>query len=280
MISGKARLAGVMGWPVSHSLSPRMHNHWLEQYGIDGAYVPLAVAPEHLAEAVRALPKLGFAGWNVTLPHKEAMLRLVDELDPLARSVGAVNTVIVQKNGRLLGKNTDVYGFIENLNRQQPEWKRDGKAVILGAGGAARGVVAGLKQEGVSNILLTNRTREKAEALATEMKTDVLDWQEKESALTECDLLVNTTSLGMQGQAPLELSLEAFPKTGIACDIVYTPLMTPLLQAAQVRGNRIVTGLGMLMHQAVPGFSAWFGSEPNVDNTLEQLLLQQLGEAR
>lgn len=281
MTTGKAALAGVMGWPVGHSLSPLLHNYWLERYGIYGAYVPLPVAPENLEAVTQALPRAGFGGWNVTVPHKEAMLALVDRVEPLAERVGAVNTVVVQEGGTLLGHNTDVYGFMENLTRQQPGWKENTeRALVLGAGGAARAVIVGLQEAGVEEIECCNRSLDRAKQLVDNLDggLGVVPWDEREIALEEAGLLVNTTSLGMEGQPPLHLALDALPETAIVYDIVYAPLYTPLLQTAKKRGNPVVTGLGMLMHQAVPGFAAWFGREPEVDKEIEQLLLRQLQE--
>ena len=265
-ITGKARLAGVVGWPVAHSLSPRIHNFWLNQLGIDGAYVPLAVAPENLTDTLRTISKLGFAGVNITIPHKEAALTAMDRLDDLARRVGAVNTVTVEDGG-LRGGNTDGFGFMANLRADTPDLDvNSGPAVVLGAGGAARGIVAALIDSGAGDIRLLNRTRTRAEALAADMNKDVqvLDWETRAEALEGAALLVNTTSLGMDGNPALELSLEGLPTSAVVTDAVYTPLETPLLVAARARGNVAVGGLGMLLHQARPGFAMWFGAEPEV----------------
>ena len=279
ILTGKARIAGVMGWPVAHSRSPRLHGFWLERYGIDGAYVPFAIRPEDVEAALRALPKLGFAGTNVTVPHKEAVLRLVDDVDPVARRIGAVNTVVVGADGRLSGSNTDAFGFLEHLRASAPGWSpAAGPAVILGAGGAARAVCAALADAGVREIRILNRTRERADAvaaLAPGIATG-LDWRERDAALGGAALLVNTTTLGMAGQAPLELNLSDLPRTAVVDDIVYVPLETGLLRAARARGNVVVDGLGMLLHQARPGFAAWFGVEPQVDDALRDFLLADL----
>ena len=275
------RLAGVMGWPVAHSRSPVLHGFWLAAYGIDGAYVRLAVRPENLARALKALPLLGFAGCNLTLPHKEAALAVLDEIDPAARAVGAVNTVIVRADGSLEGRNTDGYGFLENLRAAAPHWRAAaGPAVILGAGGAARAIAAALIAAGVPEIRLVNRTPARAAALAKALKGNVrgLPWEDRGKALAGAALLVNATSLGMVGQPALDLSLEALPLTAIVNDIVYAPLETPLLAAARRRGHPAVDGLGMLLHQARPGFAAWFGQEPEVTPALRQAVLASLAK--
>ncbi|CAO3449053.1 Shikimate 5-dehydrogenase I alpha (EC 1.1.1.25) [Azospirillum argentinense] len=276
-ISGKAKLAGVMGWPIGHSRSPRLHGYWLERYGIDGAYVPLAVPPDRIEQAIRALPALGFRGCNVTVPHKEAAYRTVDRLDATARRMGAVNTIVVGEDGSLEGRNTDGFGFIENLRSGAPGWKAtDGPALVIGAGGAARAVVASLLDEGAPRVWLVNRTRARAEELAADIggAIEVADWVSRETLLEGAALVVNTTTQGMAGQPPLELDLRALPGSAVVTDIVYTPLMTPLLTAAQARGNRVVDGVGMLLHQARPGFAAWFGREPEVTEGLKAAVLQ------
>ena len=276
-ISGKAKLAGVMGWPVGHSRSPRLHGYWLEHYGIDGAYVPLAVPPDRIEQAIRALPALGFRGCNVTVPHKEAAYRTVDRLDATAKRMGAVNTIVVGEDGSLEGRNTDGFGFIENLKSGAPGWTAaDGPALVIGAGGAARAVVASLLDEGAPQVWLVNRTRARAEELASDIggAIEVADWVSRETLLEGAALVVNTTTQGMAGQPPLDLDLRALRGSAVVTDIVYTPLMTPLLSAAQARGNRVVDGIGMLLHQARPGFAAWFGREPEVTEGLKAAVLQ------
>lgn len=276
IVSGKARLAGVLGWPVSHSRSPRLHGFWLEKLGLDGAYLPLAVAPENLASVIHALPRMGFKGANVTVPHKEAVMRLVDHLDPLAARIGAVNTLVVRDDGSLEGRNTDAYGFFENLRRGCPAWApSSGPAAVIGAGGAARAVVAALADAGVPEIRLANRSRERAEALAADLggPVKVVEWAERADMLAGCALLVNTTTLGMTGQSNLDLDLSALPASALVNDIVYVPLETDLLARARARGNRTVDGLGMLLHQAVPGFEAWFGQRPEVTDELRAFVL-------
>ncbi len=270
-ISGKAIVAGVMGWPVGHSRSPVLHNFWLARAGIDGAYIPMAVPPDRLGEALRALPALGLAGTNVTIPHKEAAFAAVDEADGIARRIGAVNTVVVRGDGALSGSNTDAFGFVEALRSRLGTWSGTGiAAAVLGAGGAARAIVAALQDEGAGEIRLVNRTRARADALCERFGAPLVavDWDEREGALEGAALVVNTTSLGMAGGAPLELRLDGLPAEAVVNDIVYSPLETPLLAAARARGCRAVDGLEMLLHQARPGFAAWYGAEPVVDDAL------------
>jgi shikimate dehydrogenase len=274
-LSGRARLAGVIGWPVAHSLSPRLHGHWLHRYGIDGAYVPLPVPPERLEQALSALPALGFAGANLTIPHKERAVSLVDRLSPTAERIGAVNTVVVEADGTLSGDNTDGFGFIAALSESAAGWRPEaGPAVLLGAGGAARAVAVALLDAGVPEVRLLNRTPERARTLADELGGAVhaADWAARAAALDGAALMVNTTSLGMRGQPPLVLTLDALPRTALVTDVVYTPLITPLLAFAQARGNPVVDGLGMLLHQARPGFRAWFDVDPEVDDDLRAVV--------
>lgn len=275
-ISGAARVAGIMGWPVKHSRSPRLHGAWLKNYGIDGVYVPLPVAPENLGAALKALPMLGFAGVNLTVPHKEAALSFMDEVTSAARRIGAVNTVIVLPDGKLRGDNTDCFGFIANLEASLPAWNAAaGPAVVLGAGGAARAVIAGLLDQGCPEVRLANRSRARGEAVARELgaKVRLVSWPIDAAGLSDAALLVNTTSLGMTGQPPLELSLEGLPPHAVVTDLVYAPLQTDLLIQAKTRGHQTVDGLGMLLHQARPAFAAWFGKEPEVTPALRQIVL-------
>jgi shikimate dehydrogenase len=277
-LSGKARIAGIFGWPIAHSRSPRLHGFWLERHGIDGAYVPLAVAPENFITAFRALPALGFRGVNITVPHKEAALANCDEADALARRIGAVNTVVVDPAGRLIGSNSDAFGFTESL-RHSVRWEaKAGPAVVLGAGGAARAIVVALIDAGVPEVRLVNRTRRRADALAAEFggRTTAVDWSARTEALAGAALLVNTTTLGIEGHDALELDLARLPATAVVTDIVYTPLETPLLRAAAARGNATVDGLGMLLYQALPGFEKWFGVRPAVDDALRRFVLDDL----
>lgn len=279
MLSGDAKLAGVIGWPVAHSLSPRLHGHWLEALDIDGAYLPLAVAPEHLESAVRGLAHAGFEGANVTIPHKQAVQCLCDNLSENARAIGAVNTLVF-RDGEIAGSNTDGFGFLENLRQGAPTWDAGaGPAVVLGAGGAARAVVWALLDAGVPEVRLLNRTEAKAAALAETFSNSssapvaVAAWDRRHAVLDDAALLVNSTSLGMTGQPALPIDLSSLPPTAIVTDLVYNPLETPLLAAARKRGNKIVDGLGMLLHQARPGFTAWFGVQPDVTVALRRAVL-------
>ena len=277
-LSGRARLAGVMGWPVAHSLSPRLHGYWLKEYGIDGAYVPLPVRPDRLGPALRALGDLGFAGCNLTVPHKEAALSELTEIAEEARRVGAVNTILVRSDGTLYGWNTDIDGFAQSLAAALPNWRVAGKcAVVLGAGGAARAVVAALQMLGAGEIVVVNRTFERALSLAKALGGSIRPWPWKRmaEALGRASLLVNSTTLGMAGKPPLSIDLAPLPVEAAVVDIVYTPLETPLLLAASRRGHPTVDGLGMLLHQAVPGFEAWFGRRPEVTPALREFVLAQ-----
>jgi shikimate dehydrogenase len=281
-ITGAARLAGIMGWPVAHSRSPLLHGYWLDETGIDGAYLPLPVQPDDIERALRALPVLGFRGCNLTIPHKQSALRAVDRIDPLAQRIGAVNTIVVAPDGSLEATNTDIYGFRENLRERAPEWHASaGPAIVLGAGGSARAVVAALGAEGVGEVRLINRTRSRAEALAGELATQetrisVHPWEKASDVLDGAGLLVNTTSLGMTGEPPLEIDLSLLPKSAPVVDIVYVPLETRLLAAARRLGNPAVDGLGMLLHQGRPGFEAWFGAPVRVTPELRAAIVKTL----
>ena len=270
------KLAGVIGWPVAHSRSPRLHGYWLRLHGIDGAYVPLPVRPDDLAAVIKALPKMGFAGVNLTVPHKEMVMACVDELDPVAQRIGAVNTLVFGDDGKVIGRNTDAFGFLENLRRSAPHWQPDqGPAVVLGAGGAARAVVVALLDAGVRDIRLVNRSPERSAALIADIPGPVaVEWADRSQALDGAALLVNTTLLGQTGQPPLDLDLSALPVRAVVYDIVYVPLETNLLATARARGNGVVDGLGMLLWQAAPGFAAWFGVQPQVTPELRQCVLE------
>lgn len=272
---GKQRLAGVVGWPVSHSLSPRLHGYWLREHKIDGLYMPLAVPPDDLEAALRALPILGYRGVNITVPHKENALQICNELDESSLQIGAINMVTVTKDGMLAGRNTDGVGFLENL-RDGSEWKPgDGPVVVLGAGGAARAVIAALKDVAVPEIRICNRTLSRAESLASTFgnRCVAVDWGNRDMSLQGATLLVNATSLGMTGQPPLEIALDDLSPKAVVNDIVYVPLETPLLAAARARGNPAVDGLGMLLHQARPAFEAWFGKLPEISIRLRKFVL-------
>lgn len=282
MITGAAKLAGVLGWPVEHSLSPRLHNFWLDRYGIDGAYVPLPVRPTETAKALRSLRTLGFMGCNLTLPHKTAALEVVDVVDARAQDIGAINTVVIDKSRAMHGFNTDWIGFLRGLEDAVESWRGGtDTAVVMGAGGAARAVIYALTEAGVKEIRIVNRTRKNAEELAKWAKgraqtVAVAGFDETERAFDGADMLVNATSLGMAGQPLLDISLDGLSERAIVCDIVYAPLQTPLLERAAARGNIIVDGLGMLMHQAAAGFEGWFGHEAEADAELRAHLMEVL----
>ena len=277
-LSGKAKLAGVMGWPISHSRSPLLHGYWLRELNIDGAYLPFAVDPENIEAALRALPILGISGVNLTVPHKELAMSVCDHIDSIGRRIGAVNTIIVNDDGTLSGTNTDAFGFLENL-RAESAWRASaGPALVLGAGGAARAIVAALIDDGICEVRLANRTLSRAEALAADFGRAVttVPWDQINAAMDGTALLVNTSTLGMTGQPDLELDLHDLPDTAVVNDIVYSPLETTLLRKAKTRGNSVVDGLGMLLHQARPGFTAWFGEEPTVSDGLRAHILADL----
>jgi shikimate dehydrogenase len=260
-------LAAVMGWPISQSRSPMLHNYWIAQHGLSGSYVPLAVPPERLEAALRALPALNFSGCNLTIPLKQDALRIVDEVDITAKTIGAISCVVVRPDGSLAGSNNDWYGFVHNILELAPDWRADaGPAVVIGAGGGARAVIYGLMQRGAKEIRLCKRTATRAQRLAGEFgePITVVPWSERHDALDGAATLVNATSQGMIGQPPLDLALDQLPKSALVNDIVYIPRETPLIVAARERGNRAVTGLGMLLHQGVPAWKLWFGIEPKV----------------
>jgi shikimate dehydrogenase len=267
MSDQKFVLAGVMGWPVAHTRSPAIHNHWIAHYGLKGAYVQLPVQPQNLEAAIRGLPALGFAGCNITVPHKVNAMQLMDTLHPAARRVAAINTVVVQADGSLLGMNNDGYGYIQSLRDAQPGWRGDvGPALVLGAGGAARAIVVALLDEGVPEVRLCNRTQEKAQALKDAFgdRVTVVPWADRNSAMAGVRLLVNTTTQGMHGQPALDVALDDLPAEALVSDAIYIPLETPLLAAARLRGHPTVNGLGMLLNQARPAFQAWFGVQPEL----------------
>lgn len=278
-LSGAAKIAGVIGWPVSHSLSPRLHGYWLNHHGIDGAYIPLPVSPDNIEAVIKTLPKMGFKGANVTVPHKIAALHASDELSSAAMAIGAVNTLVCREDGSIYGDNTDGYGFIANLKVGAVNWDPSAtSALVLGAGGAARAVVWSLIDAGVPNVMLTNRTIEKAEVIASDIDGNInpFPWDERDHAVADAGLIVNTTSLGMTGKPPLEMSLASISSSALVTDIVYAPLQTELLRDASDRGCLTVDGLGMLLHQAVPGFDAWFGVHPEVSTDLRAHVLAGL----
>lgn len=268
--------ACVIGYPVAHSRSPMIHRFWLNQLGLKGDYIKVEVSPEALAAHCARVRAGEFVGGNVTIPHKSDIMSLLDNVDETARAIGAVNT-IWRDGDRLLGMNTDISGFLENLDATTPGWDVNPRqAVVLGAGGGARGIVYGLRQRGFDRVLIANRSAERAEALATAMGGHAIGWQEAESALVDADVLVNTTSCGMNGKDPLDLDLSAAPASMVVADIVYIPLETALLANARRHGLRCADGLGMLLHQAVPGFERWFGVRPQVSEQLWALIVRDI----
>ena len=270
-------LAGVIGSPVAHSKSPQLHSHWLRKYGISGQYVPMDISHSDLKEAIRMLPKLGFVGVNVTIPHKETVLWMADLVTDRAALIGAANTLVFRDDGKLHADNTDGYGFVENLRQNAPGWKPEfGPAAVIGSGGAARAVVASLVEIGVSEIRICNRTRSRADALRTEFggRVSVYEWVQVGSMLEGAALVVNATSLGMKDKPESQIPLDALSPKAVVNDLVYTPLETRFLQQAAKTGCKTVDGLGMLLHQAVPAFERWFNKRPEVDDETRQVLLR------
>lgn len=268
-------LAGVMGWPVMHSRSPMLHNYWFSQHHLAGSYVPLAIRPEGLAAALRALDPLGFAGCNLTIPHKQQALSIVDSVDTVARRIGAISCVIVNPDGSLAGSNNDCYGFIQNVRQAHPGWRADaGPIAVIGAGGGARAVCYGLAEAGATEIRLVNRSAQRARAIADEFgaPVDALPWEQRHDALEGVAMAVNATSQGMIGESALDIRLDRLPRSALVADIVYIPLETPFLAAARERGNPTINGLGMLLHQARPAWKAWFGIEPMVTAELRAMI--------
>ena len=268
-------IAGLLGYPVAHSRSPVIHNHWLAEHGIAGRYVLFPVPPEKLEAAVRGLSALGMRGCNVTTPHKQAIMPLLDRVDDLARKIGAVNTVVVEKDGTLSGFNNDGNGFVQSLLDADPAWRPDaGPIVVLGAGGAARAVVATLAVRGAREIRLINRTFERAQAIAQEFGPPVtaVPWEARADALDGVALLANATSGGMAGKPPLDIALDRLPPRALVGDLIYIPPETPLLALARARGNITVNGLGLLLNQARPAFNAWFGVMPEITPALRQAI--------
>ncbi len=268
MSDAKIPLAGVIGNPISHSRSPLLHNHWLRTYGIAGHYIPMHVESDDLERVIRTLPQAGFVGANVTIPYKEAVMKIADQVTDRATLMGAANTLIFRADGTILADNTDGYGFITNLAQSAPDWQpASGPAVVFGAGGACRAVIASLLEADVPEILLTNRTRDRAEQLQQDFgpKVRVVDWIQAANIVEEGKLVVNTTSLGMVGKSRLRIPLDGLRSDALVTDLIYTPLKTDLLATAEEMGCTTVDGLGMLLHQAVPGFERWFGQRPEVD---------------
>jgi len=265
----KIPLAGVIGHPIAHSRSPALHGYWLRRYGVKGHYIPMDVAPIDLETTLHHLPKIGFVGLNVTTPHKEAVLKIAEVITDRAALIGAANTLIFRRDGRIHADNTDGAGFIANLRQNAPHWDPSaGPAVVLGAGGAARAVVAALIEVGVPEVRITNRTRPRAEALRSDFgaKVTVHDWVQAANILEGAATVVNTTSLGMDGKPEFRVPLDALEPGAVVNDLVYAPLKTQFLIEAEAHGGFIVDGLGMLLHQAAPGFERWFGPTPAVDD--------------
>lgn len=270
-----------MGWPVMHSRSPLMHNYWFRQHNLAGTYVPLAIEPRGLAAALRALPALGFSGCNLTIPHKQAAMQIVDDVDELAKNIGAISCVVVRSDGCLAGTNNDCYGFIHNLKHELPNWRADsGPIVVIGAGGGSRAVCYGLAQEGTREIRVVNRSFDRAKKIADEFGAPLkaLGWEQRSDALEDAAMVVNTTSQGMVGQPALDILLDKLPQRAVAADIIYTPLETPFLAAARKRGNATVNGLGMLLHQGRPAWKLWFGIEPVVTAELRAIMEKSIRE--
>ena len=279
------KMAGVMGWPVAHSRSPIIHNYWLSKYNLKGAYGLFPVQPGHLDAAIKGMLALGIVGSNVTIPHKVEAMKLMDHVDPLAKRMGAINTIVISEEGELQGFNNDGFGYIQSLKDANPNWSANsGPICVLGAGGAARAIVLSLLDQGAKEIRLMNRTQSKADALAAEFSHDgpykgtikVYPWSEREEALDSVSLLVNTTNQGMHGQPELEIRLDRLPKEAMVSDAIYIPLETPLLKAAAARGHVTVSGLGMLLNQARPAFKAWFGVLPEITPELRQMIIATL----
>ena len=277
MSDARIPLAGVIGSPIAHSRSPQLHNYWLKRYGIKGFYVPMDVAQVNLRMAIEALPLVGFVGANVTIPHKETVLKIADIVTDRAALIGAANTLIFRPDGRIHADNTDGAGFVANLRQNAPHWQpQSGPAAVIGAGGAARAVIAALIEVGTPEIRVANRTKVRAEALRADFgaKVTVIDWVQAGNMMEDCATVVNTSSLGMVGKPEFRVPLDALPPTAVVNDLVYTPLRTHFLDEAQAMGCTTVDGLGMLLHQAAPGFERWFGKRPDVDEETRQFVLR------
>lgn len=271
-------LAGVIGAPIAHSRSPRLHSYWLRRYGIEGHYIPMDVSQANLSEVIATLPKAGFVGCNITIPHKESVLALADIVTDRAALIGAANTLIFRRDGRIHADNTDGYGFVANLRQNAPDWQPgSGPAAVVGAGGAARAIIASLLEVGVPEIRLANRTKARADALRVEFGAKVIvhDWVQAGNMMEDAATVVNTTSLGMTGKPEFRVPLDALSPKALVTDLVYAPLKTHLLTEAEAMGCTVVDGLGMLLHQAVPGFERWFGHKPDVDQATRDAVLAE-----
>ncbi len=277
MTEKKIPLAAVIGSPVAHSKSPQIHSHWLKTHGIPGYYIPMDVAADNLENVLRTLPQMGFVGVNITVPHKEKVLEIADLITDRATLIGAANTLIFRKDGKIHADNTDGVGFIQNLRQNAPDWNpKAGPAALLGAGGAARAVISALLEVGVPEIMIANRTRVRADALKTEFgkRIVVVDWVQAGNMMEDAATVVNTTALGMMGKPPLRVPLDGLHKCTLVTDLVYAPLKTRLLAEAEALGCQTVDGLGMLLHQAVPAFERWFGVRPEVDSATRAAALR------
>ena len=270
-------VVAVLGHPINHSKSPRLHNFWLSEFGVDGYYVPLDIDPKNFEKHIRSLPQLGFVGANVTIPYKEKILKIADKISDRAAIIGSANTLTFLSDGKIYADNTDGYGFIQNIKSKYKDWSaKDGMSVVFGAGGASRAILGALIEDGANEIVLANRTRSRADQLRSDFgaKIKVVDWMKVQNYLSDASNLINTTSLGMIGKADLPIPLDKLKKNTLVTDIVYTPLITPLLAYASKNGCRTVDGLGMLIYQAIPGFDRWFGVKPNDSQTLRELLIK------
>ena len=271
-------VAAVLGHPISHSKSPKLHNYWLSLFNIDGYYIPLDIDPRNFENSIRALSGLGFVGANVTIPYKEKVLKIADKISDRAAIIGAANTLTFLQDGRIYADNTDGYGFLQNIKCKYNDWTAgEGTSVVFGAGGASRAILGALIEDGANEVILANRTRSRADQLRSDFgaKIKVVDWMKVQNYLSDASTVINATSLGMDGKAELPIPLQGLKKNTLVTDIVYTPLNTPLLENAAKRGCRTVDGLGMLIHQAIPGFERWFGMKPDVSENLRKLLIRQ-----
>ena len=274
----KIPLVAVLGSPISHSKSPLLHNHWLNQHGLKGYYIPVDVTSLNLNQVLRTMPKMGFVGANVTIPHKESVLFFADQISDRASLIGAANMLSFMEGGKIYADNTDGVGFMDNIRQTAPNWiSQNGPAMLLGAGGAARAVVASLLESGVPEVWITNRTKVRAEQLVTDFgaRLKTIDWVDTSQVLGDVNILINSTSLGMVGKAPLNINLDRLNQKALVTDLVYTPLETPLLKAARDKGCDTVDGLGMLINQAVVGFARWFGEKPEADQAARDVLLSE-----
>ena len=271
-------VAAVLGHPINHSKSPKLHNYWLSLFDIDGHYIPLDIDPRNFENSIRALSGLGFVGANVTIPYKEKVLKIADKISDRAAIIGAANTLTFLQDGRIYADNTDGYGFLQNIKCKYNDWTAgEGTSVVFGAGGASRAILGALIEDGANEVILANRTRSRADQLRSDFgaKIKVVDWMKVQNYLSDASTVINATSLGMEGKAELPIPLQGLKKNTLVTDIVYTPLNTPLLENAAKRGCRTVDGLGMLIHQAIPGFERWFGVKPDVSENLRELLISR-----